>query len=479
MSGALLTAFLAGCFLFGLFSVRTLHGIVLVGAMFCVVVYWIKPQLMVWVALFLTFASLTEGMYVAKVIGPVPIYAYFLALLLAIGYLIPIGRPRFAAYLLPGMFVLTVATFAVAGATTGHDATVVVREATFLVEMVLGFVLALLIVRTDYVKESAHALAVTLWFSAVMIVAGSFGAVQLVGRTESLQESTGAEEATRLITASETPATAVLAALVAAQIAGRVRPAMHLTLGVPALVIVLLSFSREALISVGVAAAIAFAASLSWSGLRRTARLIAISAAVFTAMVPGALFLLQHSSTGSWLGDQFTAFNHRVFGGVSTSALAVDQSTLDRLAENRNLNHAIAEAPVFGHGLGYPYQLPWWYDDAPLGVTLQTTYSHNFYLWWLCKAGAVGMAAFAVFALTPIIRALRCASVPAKVGAAVSAGLLAACFVAPLPEEASESATLGVALGSAMAFANPRRRNHGVHQADIRAGTPTLVGAPR
>jgi hypothetical protein len=460
MSGALLAAFLFGCFLFGVLSVRTLNGVVLVAAMFCVMVYWIKPQLMVWVALFLTFASLTEGMYVGKVIGPVAVNAYFLALLVAIGYLIPIGRPRFSAYLLPGMFVLTVAAFAVVGAAAGHDAFVVARETTFLIEMVLGFMLALLIVQVDYVKESMYAMAVTLWFSAGMIVASSFGAVGLVGRAESLQEETGAA-ATRVITATETPATAILAALVAAQVVGRVRSVLFVALGAPALAIVLLSFSREALISVGVAVAVAFAAGLNWSGLRRTARFIAIDAAVFAAMVPGALFLLQHSSTGSWLGDQFTAFNHRVFGGVSADALAVDQSTLARLAEDHNLNHAIAQAPVFGHGLGYAYQVPWWYDDTPTAVTFQTTYSHNFYLWWLCKAGAVGMVAFAAFALTPVVRALRCASAPAKVSAAVSVGLLVACIVAPLPEEPAESSTLGIALGAAMAFANLRRRARG------------------
>ena len=99
---------------------------------------------------------------------------------------------------------------------------------------------------------------------------------------------------------------------------------------------------------------------------------------------------------GSTISVQFAAFNHRVLGGVSTGALAVDTSTLDRLQEIRNLNRAIARAPVFGHGLGYVYQLP--SGDDEFSTKYQPTYSHNFYLWWWVKAGAVGMVVFALFA---------------------------------------------------------------------------------
>ena len=141
--------------------------------MFCVVMYWIKPQLMVWVALFSAFASLPENLHTGMVIGPVTIYAYQVALILAIGYLIPIVRPRFSDYLLPGMFGLTVVFFTAVGFATGHRTDVTLAEAITLLEMVGGFILALLIVGSDYVKGSMHALAVTLWFSAGMIALSS------------------------------------------------------------------------------------------------------------------------------------------------------------------------------------------------------------------------------------------------------------------------------------------------------------------
>jgi hypothetical protein len=467
VDGALLAVFLIGCFVFGVLSVRrTTEGVLLIAALFCLVVYWVKPEGMVGVALFGAFAALPEGLHIGKIFGPVAIYAYQVAAVLAICYLIPVVRLRLSDYLLPGMFVLTVVFFTVVGFETGHDAGMVMRESTTLLEMVVGFVLALLIVYGGYVNWSIRVMVVVLWFSAGMAIVSSLHAIRLAGRAESLEQATGAGQALRIVLSTQTPATAVLTALVAAAIVGRVRPATYFALGPPALIISLLSFARNTLIAVAVAAVVAFLASFGWSALRRTATVVAISAVVFAVTVPGSLFLLQHSEAGAWLGDQFTAFNQRVLAGVSKSALAVDESTLDRLREVARLNEAIAQAPVFGHGLGYAYQPPSGNDPDAFAWKLGPTYSHLFYQWWLAKAGAVGMAAFAWFALTPIFRALRCASAPAKISAAVSAGLLAISAVWPLPEMPMDALALGLALGSAMGFAGLRRRAQDADEMD-------------
>jgi O-Antigen ligase len=476
MAAATVAALVFGCFVFGALSVRTFKGLALIGLMFCLVVYWIKPQLMVWVALLLAFAPVPENWHMAMVIGPVTIYAFHVTLILAIGYLIPIVRPRFADYLLPGMFGLTVVFFTAVGLAAGHPTDVTLFEAMMLLEMVGGFILALLIVGSDYVKESMRALAVTLWFSAGMYALSALQGIKLAGRQESLALVTGDAEAVRLITAVSMPTVAVVAVLIAAQIFGRVRPALALALAPPALIIVLLGFSRNTFICLAVTAVVAFVANLGWSPVRQTAVFTVISAMVFTVAVPGALFLLQHSVAGAWLGDQFSAFNHRVLQGISTSALSVDASTLDRLNEDRHLNNSIAQAPMFGHGLGYAYQPPFGDDPNGFTETWGTTYSHNFYLWWLCKAGATGMAMFALFALMPIVRGLRCASVPAKIGAAVSIGLLAVCVVAPLPEGPPDAMALGMALGAAMGFVKQQRQRQSVDRVDAQP-TPALVGA--
>ncbi|WP_244896043.1 O-antigen ligase family protein [Mycobacterium asiaticum] len=459
MAAVALAVFLSGCFVYGALSVRnTTQGILLVGLTFFLIVYWAKPELMIGLALFLGCAALPQGLHVGKVIGPVSIYASHVVLVLAICFVLPAVRLRMSEYLLPGMFAATVLYFAAVGFSMGHNPAVVVREATFLLEMIAGFVLALVVVYGEHIMLSIHATVVTLWFSAGMAILGSSGGVRLAGRTESLQMDTG-DAANRVITSTLIPAIAVLTALVAAQIAGRVKPIAYLALGLPALVIAVLAFSRNTIISVGVAAVVAFFASMGWSAVRRAARLTLTGLGILAVTIPGALFLLGDSSAGVWLANQITGFSHRVLGRTSGAALSADPSTLARFAEDRHLNEAIEAAPIFGHGLGYAYQLPFGGDDpTEFTQTLGTTYAHNFYLWWLAKSGAVGMTGFAVFALTPLVRALRSASVPAKISAAVSTGLLVMCIIDPLPEDPANAMTLGIALGSALAFATRERR---------------------
>ena len=439
------------CVTVGALTVRsTTEGLMLIGALGCLVIYLTGPHRMVWIALFLAFASLPAALPVGKVIGPVSIDAHQIAVLLAIAFLIPLARLRFSDFVLPGSLLLTVIFFTAIGLGAGHDPERIAREATFLCEVVAGFVLVLLIVRTGYVRQSIRVMAGVLWFSAAMIVASSLTGIRLAGRAESLQGETGAA-AIRLLTATQAPALAVLTALVAAQIVGRSRLSMWFILGVPAVAITLLSFARTTLIALAVTAAVALVAGLGWSAMRRSAVLVGLGAASVVVVLPATLFLLQHSAAGDWLSDQLNAFSDRVIDGVSTKALAVDSSTLARLHENTNLFRAIEEAPLFGHGLGYAYQLPFG-QAGTFTATLGTTYAHNFYLWWLVKAGVAGMVVFAVFALTPVVLALRTRSAAAKISAAVSVGLLAVCVVDPLPLEPPSSLVLGLALGATMAF---------------------------
>ncbi|AFC42229.1 O-antigen ligase family protein [Mycobacterium intracellulare] len=458
VDGALLAIFVFGCFAFGVLSVRrTTEGVLLTAALFCVVVYWVKPEGMVGVTLFGAFAALPEGLHVGKVFGPLTIYAYHLAAILAICYLIPTAKPRSSDFVLPGILVVAVLCSTATGFATGNPDLTVTREATTMIEMAIGFVLAMFVVYSGHVRWSIRVMIVILWFSAAMAIISSLYAIRLAGRAESLEGTTGAGQAVRIILSTQTPATAVLSALVAAPIVGRVRPMAYLALGVPALSISLLSFSRNTLISMGVAAAVALLGSLSWAAVRRAVVAATVGLAVVAVAVPGSLFLLQRSKTGAWLADQYVAFNQRVLGGVTSSALAVDDSALERLREINLLKETIAQAPFFGHGLGYVYQPPT--GDDEFHRYLYPAYSHNFYLWWLAKAGAVGMAAFVLFALTPVILALRCAPAPAKISAAVAAGLLAISAVWPLPEMPMDALGLGMALGAAMGYAGLRRRD--------------------
>lgn len=476
VNAILLVAFVFGCFVFGVLAVRrTTEGIILTGALFCLVIYLVKPEAMVWFTLFAAFAALPEGLSVGKVVGPVTIWIYQVAAVLAICFLLPSVRTRFTDFVLPGIFVFTVAYATFTGFATDQTEVVVWRESTTVLEMVLGVVLGMLIVYGNHVRSSMRALIVVLWFSAGMAILSSVTGFRLAGRSESLEGTTGATEAVRFILSTQTAATAVLSALVAATIICRVRPVFYLALGVPTVIISMLSFSRNTLIAMAVAGVIAFLGSMSWAGVRRTVKAVTIGLGVIAVAVPGLLILLQQSKTGVWLSDQLTAFSGRVLRGISSNALAADESAQARVREVALLRELIPEAPVFGHGLGYAYQRP--NNDDEFGTIFYPAYSENFYMWWLAKAGLVGMAAFALLALTPLVLALRCATAPAKISAAVVGSLLAVSAVWPLPEQPHDALGIGLAIGAAMGFARVPRRNEDAGQSETNGAT-VPAGSP-
>jgi len=479
INGLLLVVVLLGCFVFGVLSVRrTTEGLILTGALFCLVVYLAKPEAMVWLTLFAAFAALPEGLNVGKVFGPVTLWAYQVAAVLAVGFLLKSVRPRFPDFVLPAIFVLTVGYAFVTGVVTEQTEVVVWREFTTVLEVPLGFVLGMLIVYGNHVKSSMRAMLVVLWFSAAMAVLSSAAGLQLAGRAESLEGTTGATEAVRFILTTQTAATAVLSALVAATIVCRVRPIMYLAFGLPTLLISLLSFSRNTLIAMAIAGLVAFLGTMSWAAVRRLLKAAAIGVTVIAVAIPGMLILLQQSKMGIWLSDQLTAFSERVLGGISSDALAADDSAQARVREFNLLKELIPEAPVFGHGLGYAYQGPNNTDE--FGTIFYPAYSENFYMWWLAKAGAVGMAAFLLLALTPLILAIRCAEAPAKISAAVIASLMAVSIVWPLPEQPHDALAIGMAFGIAFGFAGMKHRTQNENDvtADV-APEPAVSSASR
>ncbi|PTR42823.1 O-antigen ligase-like membrane protein [Rhodococcus sp. OK611] len=445
------------CFGAGAIAARNnTQGIMLIGGLLSLVLLLVRPLRMVDVAIFLSFASLPPALRVGTNVGPLTVYPYEAAVVLAIVFLMFSTEVRFGD-LIPGwIFLVTIAIFTARGHEAGNDIERLARESQFLVEMVAGFMLAVLIVRAGAVRQALLAVGVTLWFSAIMLVISSLTGLVLSGRTESLVRETGASEAVRLLTSTQALSMAVLCVLAAAYLMGVARASNFVAFGIPSLVTTLLSFSRSTLIALALTVACVALAAMSRNTLVRVGKLIAYGAVVTLGLVPLLLYLLGGSGAGTWLSDQVSAFTIRVFGGVSTNALAVDSSTIARLHENANLERAIEQSPLLGHGLGYAYQLPFW-KAGEFSATLGTTYAHNFYLWWLVKAGVFGTVMLAVFALTPIVRALTSRSVPALICAAVAVGLLFVCIVDPLPLDPPNALVLGGILGAAMGFATMAR----------------------
>lgn len=122
-----------------------------------------------------------------KVFGPLTIYAYHLAAILAICYLIPAAKPRSSDFVLPGILVAAVLWSTATGFATGNPDLTVTREATTMIEMAIGFVLAMFVVYSGHVRWSIRVMIVILWFSAAMAIISSLYAIRLAGRAESLR----------------------------------------------------------------------------------------------------------------------------------------------------------------------------------------------------------------------------------------------------------------------------------------------------
>lgn len=428
-------------------------AVVAIGGIGLILVWLVRPLLLVDIAIFLSVATLPPNLAVAKVVGPVAIFPYEILILLAMVVLARIAILTFNEVAPGVVFLLGVTTAAVAGVLGGSDPVYIAREAQYLVEMVAGFYFALLIVRAGYAARAIQTLGVMLWFSMGMIVLASVGVVTVDGRTESLTEETGTVGAVRLITATSEISMVVVCAVVLGVILRRARKRHLLGLGLPALVIQLLSFTRSLLIVLAVASFFVLVTvhkRALWIG---AAKLFGGLLAGLLVGLPSLALILSGTAAGTWLSGQIQAYIVRVFDGISGQALARDKSALYRWRENDHLYVAFGDSPTTGHGLGYAYQLPAGRFPDFSATDLGTTYSHNFYLWILVKAGVIGLIAFLVFLLPPLVAAVRSRSVTAKAAASLTIALAAVCWVSPMPLQAPSSLVFGATIGVTMGLA--------------------------
>lgn len=444
---------LMACFIFGYLAVRSpFIGILLIGAIGSLLVYVIAPHWMVWIALFSAFATMPAGVPAGKLVGGTVIFLYEALTLLAIGFLVLLQRNRTPLSALPGIFLMFMILPTITGILNGNERAWIIFEARNLIMMAAAFVLAELLIRFGLTAQAVRFTSVLLWFSAAMILANAFFNVQLRRVVGAVSGAGGAEIAggavRRYFTETQSAAFAVLVILIVVSVIVGVRFKYWFMLGVPALMINFLSFTRFSL--VGLLGALILAGLV---GARRTTliRIAKFSAISFAAIFILALLFQLSSSfgTGGWIGQQIQAYVTRIFGGLMLFLEGGDTSYGARQAENVNLWIAIREAPLFGHGFGYAYQQPFG-SAGQFAATFGPYYGHNFYLWLLAKAGIVGLLGFAIFALIPIARALRSASVEAKASAVLAAMILVVSTVSPAGESGQGSIVLGIALGAAM-----------------------------
>jgi len=454
---------MVGCIVFGALIVRApLMALVLLGVVGGLVIYIAAPQWMAYLAMFAAFAALPSSVPSGKTFGIVAIFAHEVLIFLAITFLIPLNRKRMSSLDIlstPLIFGAAVMFSVAVGVLNGNEPKWIFEEARSLFMLAAGFMLGALLIGANLVRQSIRVVAVTLWFSAPMVLLASTTGLAVRGRNEGLSSSGDAiAGVVRIVSWTNMLALAVLTALLAmVTMSVRIRLDAWITLGLPALVITVLSFSRHSLIALGFAAVVAMLIGVnSKLPFQRLARMMMVGGAVFAVSI-AAYHLLRLSGAG-WVSDQLAGYSQRVLGGFSLGT-GRDVSLDFRLAEIRRLSSAIREAPFLGHGLGYPYQSSLGRQDPYVGASYRPYFSLNFYLWLFAKAGIVGMIAFVWFTLLSIARGLRSASQNAKVSAIVAASFLAISFAWPVPELSPDSIVLGIALGAATAFSRTPRKS--------------------
>lgn len=306
----------------------------------------------------------------------------------------------------------------------------------------------------EIIRRSVRLIALSLWFSAVLTILGSAGAVRLTGRSEGTSLFTDASSAaTRLLTAATHPAVVVLCVVITGVVIGQWRSSHLLIFAAPASLIIFLGFSRNSIVALIAALGFAFL-SVTTLKLGISPWLRAIRGTLIVTTVAIATIFL--TPRDSWLAQQIGGFDQRVIGGLESRTVANDPSIRYRERENSSLISAIAEAPILGHGFGYPYQ-PAVDSEMPFFRDATRYYGHNFYLWSAVKLGIL-QAALLLLALTrPLMAAARRGSgQQVKLGAA-AAGLLVISTVAPMPLGTPTAVLLGALIGPLLTMAEWQR----------------------
>jgi O-antigen ligase len=285
--------------------------------------------------------------------------------------------------------------------------------------LVCGYFIASRLVTRSRLRKAVGAAAIVLWYSAgLMIVTIATGVEILAGRTEEVrayQASGNAEviDATRFIVDSKGLAFMALVVAVTVLFSRPVTSRQRwlcLALAVPAFIVTFLSYARATLIALVVCTVVVVVLKRAVSFDRR--RVLATGAVLATVVglvgLTGTASLL-NDANGNVVARQVAGFEERVLGGLTSDTVDSPGNTY-RLMENRYALEAAARSPLFGHGIGASFK-PTTFGDRSLSAfendpAFGTRFIHNGWLWYLVKAGGVGVLAFILFVFTPVLRTL-------------------------------------------------------------------------
>ncbi|WIB16066.1 O-antigen ligase family protein [Curtobacterium sp. MCPF17_050] len=298
-------------------------------------------------------------------------------------------------------------------------------------------------------------LTAMMWISAALTALASTTGLDLGQRSLTASLEPGDDgSAVRLITSSTYLAVVVLCVCLYLYLRGALPSTAVVSLVLPSALIVALSFSRNPILALAVAAAAGLLHSRGAQSASRVARGLAISATALASL--WALGLLDPSGgLNNWLTQQLSGLVDRVFAGSTGDALSTDKSTLYRTQqEDPYLWEAIRNSPFWGHGLGSPYKPEFTGRRyaTPEIATAASRYAHNFFLWMTAKTGLLGLLIFLACTLRPTSSLFRPSSTPVfatALGAALL-GMFMQSWVAPMPNGTPTALLFGALVGAAM-----------------------------
>ncbi|MFJ3384358.1 MULTISPECIES: O-antigen ligase family protein [unclassified Curtobacterium] len=334
-----------------------------------------------------------------------------------------------------------------------------------LLECAAAIVVAARVLGTPIASRCYRVLTWVLWISALVTLAGATTGLEIGGRTEdaSLTSQSGdASAATRLLTEATFPALAVLCAVVAMAIAGRIRVRDSWALTTPALIIVILSFSRNSILAAAVAVLFAVLATRTINAFMRGSGIVFSTFAAFALLVLLGPVLAQLPG-GDFINTQVHSYSDRVINGLNSSVQAADPSIQFRSLENAYLWQSFVTSPVFGHGFGYAYKPS--AGTATFLLDYAPYFAHNFYGWLAVKGGVLSVGMLILAIASPLWRSLRQPTDRTLALAAAFVAMLAVSFVAPVALSTNSALLFGGLLGALVASTDP----------EIRSDTPAEI----
>lgn len=329
-----------------------------------------------------------------------------------------------------------------------HDVSKMIYDARPLIEVLAVFLVAVRIYGTALGQNSLQVVKWILWVSAAVVLAGATLGLDVGGRTEEASLTNplaDAGAATRLLTNATFPALAVLCAVVALVVAKRATLRTSWQYAVPSMAIVILSFSRNSLLALGVAIIFTVIATRSTTALIRALAIGTIAAAAFSLLLimnP----ILAGLPGGDFVNTQVSSYASRVVDGLNANVQATDSSVQFRTSEDAFLMRGIASSPLIGHGFGFAYKPS--AGSASFTLDYAPYFAHNFYLWAAVKAGAVGVVLFILSIFGPLLRATRSPTLQTLALSSALVGMLAASVVAPVPLSATSALLFGALAGA-------------------------------